>query len=215
MSITNIATLEIKKELSELIGEISVKGVFNSYGIFHKKLMFGLYKDDYFYLRGVGKLAEYLESQGAIPYMEHAEDPAIHGINFYFLPESIRENKDLCKLLILWSLEQIEEERNKKEIARTESIKIRLNLSVKHERLLNKIGINSIDDFLRVGPEHCYIELRKMGFSVNLNFFWNLTAAFLNKHVILLTQEDKDKAIEQLNTVLKKEGMRPVDLIRD
>lgn len=215
MSSTNIATLEIRKELSELIGDVSAKGVFNSYGIFQNKLMFGLYQNNAFYLRGVGKLATYLESLGAISYMEHTDDPAVHGINFYFLPDNIRENKDLYKLLVLWSLEQIEEARHKKEIIKADSIKVRLNLSIKHERLLNKIGIHSIEDFLKVGPEYCYIELRKMGFSVNLNFFWNLTAASLNKHVILLSQEDKDNAINRLNQTLKEEGMRPVDLIKD
>ncbi|SUB54088.1 DNA transformation protein TfoX [Avibacterium gallinarum] len=38
MSITNTLTFEIRKELSELIGDVSAKGVFNSYGIFPRKI---------------------------------------------------------------------------------------------------------------------------------------------------------------------------------
>lgn len=215
MSVANKVTFEIQKELSEFVGDISAKGVFNGYGIFHKKLMFGLYQNNHFYLRGVGKLAKCLEDQGAISYMQHTDNPAIYGDNYYLLTEKIRKDKALYKSLVLWSIEQVEDERNKKELAKAESIKVRLNLSVKHERLLNKIGINSVDDFLKAGAAHCYIELRKKGFSVNLNFFWSLTASFLNKHVMLLSQKEKDSAIEQLNDLLAKEGMRPVNLIKD
>ncbi|MFZ7277896.1 TfoX/Sxy family DNA transformation protein [Avibacterium endocarditidis] len=215
MSITNTLTFEIRKELSELIGDVSAKGVFNSYGIFQEKSMFGLFQDNYFYLRAVGKLAQYLESQGAIPYMEHSEKPVSCGINFYLLPDKIRENKDLYKSVVLWSIEQIEEDRNQKEMAKVDLIRGRVNLSVRHERLLNKIGIRSFDDFLKAGAEYCYIALKKAGVSVNLSFFWNLKAASLRKHSMMLTQEEKEKALEALNTALAKEGMRAIDPIKD
>ncbi|WP_256594101.1 TfoX/Sxy family protein [Avibacterium gallinarum] len=51
--------------------------------------------------------------------------------------------------------------------------------------------------------------------SVNLSFFWNLKAASLKKHSMMLTQEEKEKALEALNTVLAKEGMRAIDPIKD
>ncbi|WP_256593703.1 TfoX/Sxy family protein [Avibacterium paragallinarum] len=90
-----------------------------------------------------------------------------------------------------------------------------INLSIKHERLLHKIDVDSVETFFEVGPAHCYIELRKRGFSVNLAFFWSLTAAYLNKHFTLLTQEEKDNALELLNDLLANEGMRQINLIKD
>ncbi|SUV40528.1 TfoX/Sxy family DNA transformation protein [Avibacterium paragallinarum] len=215
MNIADKVTFEIQNELRELIGEVSAKGVFNGYGIFHKKLMFGLYQDNHFYLRGVGKLAIYLEEQGAISYMEHTDTPAIYGDNYYLLTEKIRQNKKLYKSLVLWSIEQVESEQKKKALSKEGSIKNLINLSIKHERLLHKIDVDSVETFFEVGPAHCYIELRKRGFSVNLAFFWSLTAAYLNKHFTLLTQEEKDNALELLNDLLANEGMRQVNLIKD
>ncbi|MFZ7218027.1 TfoX/Sxy family DNA transformation protein [Avibacterium avium] len=210
MSITYDATLEIRRELAELIGEVRAKSLFTGYGLFYKNIMFGIYQNSRFYLRAVDSLAEHLIKLGAVPYVVDAENPDLKISQYYRLPESVLENKIEYRFLVLFSIKQVADKLKESQLRKKTRIKELPNLSIKHEKLLYKINVLNVDTLIRFGAEVCYIELRKTEASVNLEFFWNLTAALLNKNVLLLTDKERENAIIRLNKALKVEGMREI-----
>ena len=50
--------------------------------------------------------------------------------------------------------------------------------------------------------------MKKQGFSINLEFYWNLVAALKNIHVSQLPKTQKESALAKLNQYLRKEGLR-------
>ncbi|WP_040976725.1 TfoX/Sxy family DNA transformation protein [Necropsobacter massiliensis] len=210
MTVTQANTLEIRQMLSELIGNVTARNLFTGYGLFKDDLMFGIYQNGNFYLRAEAELAVHLESQGAVSYSSLIKNIGLNIGNYYRLPKAIMQNKDYCRELLLLSIEQIKAQRLAEALAKKNRIKELPNLSIKHERLLAKIGIGSIAAFKAVGAANCYVRLKQDGFSVNMILFWNLAAALLNKHVNLLTAAEKERALFDLNNKLSRAGLSPV-----
>ncbi|WP_424765456.1 TfoX/Sxy family DNA transformation protein [Necropsobacter rosorum] len=210
MTVTEANTLEIRQLLNELIGHVTARNLFTGYGLFKDELMFGIYQNGNFYLRAEDELASHLERQGAVSYSSLTHNIGLNISNYYRLPKAILQNKDYCRELILLSIAQIKSQRLAEALAKKNRIKALPNLSVKHERLLAKIGLNSIAAFKAVGAANCYVRLKQCGLSVNMILFWNLTAALLNKHVNLLTAKEKEQALCDLNNKLNCAGFRPV-----
>ncbi len=210
MTVTQANTLEIRQMLSELIGNVTARNLFTGYGLFKDDLMFGIYQNGNFYLRAEDELAVHLESQGAVSYSSLIQNIGLNIGNYYRLPKAIMQNKDYCRELLLLSIEQIKAQRLAEALAKKNRIKELPNLSIKHERLLAKIGIGSIVAFKAVGAANCYVRLKQNGFSINMILFWNLTAALLNKNVNLLTVAEKERALFDLNNKLSSAGLRPV-----
>ncbi|HDR1217184.1 TPA: TfoX/Sxy family protein, partial [Pasteurella multocida] len=141
MTKTEKETLEIRKILSELIGEVTAKGLFASYGLFHEKIMFGLYQNNVFYLKAEGDLALFLESQGAASYLAKQAPSKLNISSYYRLPRKITSDKSLYKQILEQSLRQIKDQKRAEALAKKNRIKELPNLSIKHERLLEKVEI--------------------------------------------------------------------------
>ncbi|MFD0966642.1 TfoX/Sxy family DNA transformation protein [Seminibacterium arietis] len=210
MSKTEKNTLEIRKILSELIGEVTAKGLFTGYGIFYGGDMFGLYQNNRFYLRAEQDFAKSLEEQGAVSYSDIAMSSKLNISNYYRLPASILQDKERYKAVLILSIQQIKSQKLANALAKKSRIKELPNLTIKHERLLAKINIRTVMGLKAVGAANCYVRLKKLGISVNITFFFNLTAALLNKNTILLSKEECKEAIETLNRTLRDAGLRPV-----
>ena len=73
--------------------------------------------------------------------------------------------------------------RNSKVRARIAAGKLRLrirdlrNLGVRSERLLQKIGVHTVEELRRRGPIRAYAELKRCGATGSLNLFWALVGA--------------------------------------
>jgi len=73
--------------------------------------------------------------------------------------------------------------RNSKVRARIAAGKLRLrirdlrNLGVRSERLLQKIGVHTVEELRRRGPIRAYAELKRSGATGSLNLFWALVGA--------------------------------------
>lgn len=206
-------TENIRSELTELIGTITVKNLFSGYGLFKKGLMFGLYQQGKFYIRAEKELAKYLESLGALSYLALTPNPQLNIGNYYLLPKEITQNKEHFRQILYLSIAQTRAKKIAQELARKKRIKDLPNLSIKHERLLSKIHIRDIKSFKLKGAANCYIELKLSGIPVNLILFWNFTAALLYKNVNVLTKTEKEQALKKLNKGLERAGLKPVEII--
>lgn len=73
--------------------------------------------------------------------------------------------------------------RNSKVRARIAAGKLRLrirdlrNLGIRSERLLQKIGVHTVEELRRRGPIRAYAELKRSGATGSLNLLWALVGA--------------------------------------
>ncbi|MFC0322608.1 TfoX/Sxy family DNA transformation protein [Gallibacterium melopsittaci] len=198
---TEINTACILQKLTELIGPVTAKSLFYGYGIFKNEYMFGIYQKNFFYLRATDELSKLLLRLGAVP------NPYTNPSNQYFyLPKEITDNDEQYRLYLILSIEQVKQE--KKRIIKKKKNQIRdlPNLSIKHERLLARIGVKNVKDFRRQGPAMIFVELKKIILIENLNLYWKLVGAFYLKHDSLLTLTEKEEHLRLLNIKLLQAG---------
>lgn len=202
-------TSEFVTLLNKLIGNVTAKKLFAADGIFYDKtIMFGICRSSMFYLRAENELAEYLESLGAVRWA-HAS-PGLSIYKYYRLPISVMNDHDLYRKLIIASIQQVKLQKLNEILSKKERIREMANLTIKHERLLSKVGIKNVKEFNSVGAQNSYVRLKKASFSVNINLFWLFVAALKNKHVSLLTAFEKKQALSLLNISLSNAGLKPV-----
>lgn len=213
MNVVESRTSDIRQTLNELIGEITAKNLFTGYGLYKEGIMFGIYQNGIFYLRAEKKLASYLESQGAVSFTVMEPNSRVAISNYYHLPKALTRDKELFKKLIELSIQQVKAQKLSDELSKKTRIKDLPNLTIKHERLLMKINVNTVQQFKVVGAVFCYVKLKSIGIPVNINLFWNLSAALLNKNVNLLTLAEKENLLVGLNKKLEREGFKAINLL--
>ncbi|MGR6981876.1 TfoX/Sxy family DNA transformation protein [Testudinibacter sp. P27/CKL/0425] len=197
-----------KEKLNRLIGDVVVRSLFSGYGFYRDNHMFGIVQNGIFYLRAEGDLARLIERHGAFPcpYSKNNHAPSLK--RYYGLHTNITDNDALYHSVVLQSISQIKQQKLDFELSKKTRIKELCNLGVKHERLLIKININDVNQLRQVGAEMAYIRMKKLGFSVTLDFYWNLVGALQNLPVALLSSEYKKHCLKKLNLYLQREGMR-------
>lgn len=211
MTITEKNTLDIRTILNNLIGsEVTARSLFSGYGIFHGDDMFGVYQNGIFYLRAKHKLAEYLENNGAARWIAPNNSTKLTINHYYQLPNAITQDPAVYKWVVHESIQQLREEKLIRNMKKFSRIKELPNLSIKHERLLAKVDIHTIKDLKIIGAVNAYVRLKKSGYIVNLQFFWNLFAALQNKNANLLTGQDKEAIFKILNIALENAGLRKI-----
>ena len=198
----------IKEQLDRLIEDVTVKSLFSGYGFYQNDHMFGIMQNGIFHLRAELELAELLEEQGAVPCLPDSNNNALSLSRYYRLPYSITKNDILYRELLLQSIEQVKQQKIDFQLFKKSRIKELPNLGSKHERLLVKVDIADVIQLRRIGAEKAYILMKKQGFSINLEFYWNLVAALKNIHVSQLPKTQKESALAKLNQYLRKEGLR-------
>lgn len=208
MNKTEQATLEIRQALFELIGEVTAKTLFASYGIFSENAMFGIYQNGILYVRAEDELADYLISLGAVNYIPNTPSFKLTISNYFLLPQEVISDKDKYKKILQRSIQQIKEQKSNESLHKYRRIKDLPNLSMKYERLLYKVGIEDLALFRTLGAANTYARLVKKGISTEMNIFWCLTAALQNKHVSLLTKQEKENALKILSIVFENNGLK-------
>lgn len=197
-----------KEKLNRLIGNVTVESLFSGYGFYKDNHMFGIAQSGVFYLRAEGRLAAFLEREGAMTCSNRKGNNALSLSHYYCLPIEITQNDKLYKSILRHSIEQVQQSKLEFQLSQKTRLKDLFNLELKHERLLSKVNITSVRQLREVGAEMAYIRMKKIGLPITLGFYWSLVAALKNIPVSLLTAEQKKQALEKLNLCLRKEGMR-------
>ncbi|AAU38908.1 MULTISPECIES: TfoX/Sxy family DNA transformation protein [Basfia] len=211
MNRTNKDTQWIRTILNSFLeNEVTAKHLFVGYGLFYRKVMFGIVIDDNFFLKAENQLVEYVEKLGAVSWDIFNKNTNLAISSYYRLPRALVDNEEEFKTLVILSIKQQQRKILDLNIAKKERIKELPNLSIKHERLLAKIGINNVKEFKSAGISNCFVKLKVHGFSVNVELFWLFQAALKNKHVSLLTKSEKKSALLVLNRKLVEAGFREI-----
>lgn len=202
---------QLKDELAPIIGDVKIKNLFAGYGIFYSEMMFAIYQNGSLYLRAEDELAQYLESLGAAAYSRNPDCSDVLVLyHYYQLPLAVQKDKARLGHLISLSLKQIQTKKLTEALAKKSRIKELANLSIKHERLLAKINIYTVDEFRSLGATNSYVRLKKLGIPINIDMLWRFAAALKNKHVHLLTEKEKHTLFIRVNELLEANGLRKI-----
>ncbi|MDH2926386.1 hypothetical protein A1D19_04320 [Lonepinella koalarum] len=208
---SNIPTINLYEKLTSLLGEIRSKKLFSGIGIFYNDHMFGIYKKGGFYLRAKGDLANQVKSIGAIPWELDGVPSNLKIRDYYLIPGDYLTDNDKSLILVKMikaSLQQIESEKLADTLERAKRIRNLPNMSLKYERLLGKIGIDTISKLREVGAADAYILVKSQGLFVTSHLFWKTYAALKNKYVELLTEKEKEDGLKEVNEKLNIAGFR-------
>ncbi|PJG85033.1 TfoX/Sxy family DNA transformation protein [Conservatibacter flavescens] len=202
----------ICKTFTTLVGKVTAKKLFLGYGLYHSEsLMFGIYHcdTDRLFIRAESdSLVKYIKSLGAKQWIKGEPTSAIS--YYYSVPESIKQNHHLYQRVLIASISELKEKRTLEELNRKNRLREMVNFSLKHERLLAKVGIPDVKTFRSVGPITTYVRLKKKMLPISKKFFWVLVGALKNKLVEALTENEKKAALNMLNKALIKEGLKPI-----
>ncbi|MDG6881619.1 Regulator of competence-specific genes [Phocoenobacter uteri] len=191
-------TAEIRNVLEPLVGLIAIKTYFSYYGLFVDNIMFGLYKDGQFYL----KITEDLIEKYNISF---TKGNPILVRDFHFFDKDrfyqFSQNNFLSDLIT--DLKQ-KQATNKIE----KSIRHLPNMNINLERLLQRHGINTIDDLYNLGEIQVFVKLIEQGVDVAEVFLFKLHGALHNKLVYILKDEQKQSLLRETDAALYDAGLR-------
>lgn len=199
---TEINTAFISQKLAKLIGPVTVKSLFNGYGVFKNEHMFGIYQRKFFYIRATKEFAALLLKLGATPCPYTSSSAA----QYFYLPDEITQDDEKYRLYLNLSIAQVAYEKKRKKKKKQSQIRDLPNLSIKHERLLGRIGVRNVKEFKRRGPAKIFTQLKGIILIEGLGLYWKLVGALYLKHDSLLTREEKEEHLRLLNIALAQEN---------
>lgn len=201
------ATQPIRHILYDVIGEIKVKTFFSYYGLFKNDLMFGLYKNNQFYLR-ISPNA--LERSDWISSLERLDDPnmGIHYKHFYSIPEPLLSQPTKYVHLIQETLEEMLLNKQESYLSRRKLIRSLPNLNIHIERLLRRLDIHSIDDLYSVGEIQIFVEMIKRGIEADQQLLFKLHGAIHHQYIYTMTMKQKLALMTEANQALYEAGLR-------
>lgn len=213
MNYTQCSTQQIRNLLCSVIGETTAKTYFSYYGLFKDGLMFGLYKDNKFYLKLAPQdICEAISYQGIIPL----SDPNIsHSDKFFLLPQFILDN--LSKYLAWFknSLNEIQLNKYKSYYKRKETIRSLPNMTFRLEKFLKRINIHSIEDLRARGEINIFVDLMKIGLEVNHITLFKLYGAINHQFIYTIPPHIQKELLLEANEALYAAGFRRIFKIRD
>ncbi|PVX39183.1 regulator of competence-specific genes [Pasteurella langaaensis DSM 22999] len=211
MQFLKSCTDKVRQLMTSILDDsVIIKPLFIGSGIFYDGFMFAIYINNAFHLKATGKLAEKLIENGAIPWVYAIRKERDTEPTYYRLPDIIYNDPIFLQKFVLLSINQMKAQKLLDELKQLSSIRKLPNLSVKHERALEKIGIPTVQKLKAIGAIQAFILLKKSGRDINISWFWAMLAALENKHVHVLTKEERENAFHKLNQALKKANMRAI-----
>lgn len=202
---------EVKQEISlvfsPIIGEFRIKTYFSYYAIFKNGLMIALYQNGTTYLRISQKHTEMIRSH---PETYNLCDNKLgqQTKKFYYIPNTILFHHTLFKELTFAILNELNEEKQQLTQKRSTQIRTLPNMNLKLERMLKKVGICSVADFISSGYISVFIKLIQQGFDVSEDLLFKLNGALTHQYIYTFTETQKKELLTEANQALYDIGLR-------
>lgn len=202
---------EIKKEISPLfspiIGSFRLKTYFSYYAIFKNNVMIALYQNHSTYLRISAKHKEFIDNHSET-YNLSDDKISLQSKSFYYIPNSILTNSNLFQELINSTLAELDQKEQETYRKKTTQIRHLPNMNLKLERMLKKVGIHSIQDFMKVGYIYAFIKLVEKGVDATAELLFKLNGALSHQYIYTFTEQQKRLLIEEADRALYEAGLR-------
>ncbi|QLD34112.1 TfoX/Sxy family DNA transformation protein [Mannheimia varigena] len=202
---------EIRKEIIPLfepiIGEIRIKTYFSYYAIFKNNFMIALYQNKATFLR-ISQYDIADISQHPNTYNLSDDKIGLQSRKFHFIPSSILSDTRKFSSLIRSTINELESEKQKTNKKRSTQIRNLPNMNLKLERMLKKVGINSIQDFIQIGYISTFIRLTLHGFEPTEDLLFKLNGALNHQYIYTFTVQQKLGLMQEANDALYASGLR-------
>lgn len=200
-------TKAIREQLEPIVGVTKAKTFFSYYAIFKNELLFGLYKEGKFYLRMPENIS--MEDE-VIQHLDKLEDArfGIHYKNFYHVPTQLLSSYPRLSLLIQETLKEIAQQKQQASIKRKNLLRSLPNLNINIERILKRLGINSINEFIEKGAFAIYVELIKTGVDADRTLLFKLYGAIHRQYIYTMSSDLKKLILQEANQALYDAGLR-------
>lgn len=201
------ATQPIRDILFQVIGETRAKTFFSYYGLFKNDLMFGLYKNNQFYLR-ISQNA--LQHSPWVAELVRLNGPnmGVHYKYFYCIPEPLLSQPTHYAHLIQETLQEMSTIKKESYLSRRKLIRSLPNLNIHIERLLRRLDIHSIDDLCAVGEIQVFVEMIKRGIEADKQLLFKLYGAIHHQYIYTMTTKQKLELMTEANQALYEAGLR-------
>ncbi|MEW9906193.1 MAG: TfoX/Sxy family DNA transformation protein [Candidatus Symbiodolus clandestinus] len=180
------------------LGAISAKTMFGGVGLYQAGIMFALIAEEKLYLRGY-KALEALNLEAFI-YTKRGQ-PIV--LRYYH----IKIDKDFWsqEIFLNYAQQALECARQAKQ-CKTETRRQRLkdlpNLGLSSERLLRRVGINSIEALQHLGAVNAYLRIKAFTCrrNLSLNYLWSLAGALTGCHAANLPKGLRQSLLTSLHS---------------
>lgn len=207
-------TIRVRSILADIIGETKVKTFFSYYAFFKDEHMFGLFKEDKFYLRipehRISNISWLKEE-----YRLYATKSGIYHKNFFYIPDDILKDPLHYREILLETLTEVAHFKNLNNKQRKQQIRSLPNLNIHIERTLRKLGINTIPELINTGEMPIFVEMIKKGIDVHPSLLFKLHCAIRNQYVYTLSEKEKREILKEADKALYEAGLRKRFNIKD
>ena len=199
-------TSKLLKELfSPVVDEIRIKSFFSYYAVMKDDAMFALYKNDNVYLYISKNIFSEIEKDPNIKKLLFTGDKVI-AKNFYQMPDYLVSNLIDYKHWIIEAIKEIKENRSQEDKVYSQKGRIRNlpNMTIQIERLLQKIGITTVSEFMAVSEIDMCIELFKSGTEITHNLLFRLYGARKYRYIYTFSQRELLALLKRANEAFKQ-----------
>ena len=185
--------------LFEPLGTIKSRSMFGGFGIFADDIMFALVVNDKLHIKLGKSYSLHFEDKNSKPHIYRRRGfPSV--TKYHSVPEHLWETPDVIFSVAKKSVEVEKQKKEKLATSKPERLKDLPNLNSSKEKMLNKAGINTVEQLEKEGALHAYKAIQNT-FSLNtsLELLWALEGAITGRHWSVIPQSRREELIEDLN----------------
>jgi DNA transformation protein len=182
------------------LGPISAKTMFGGVGLYQAESMFALVSENKLYLRGCEAL-EALHRQHGSEHFIYTKRGRPVVLQYYSIDSALWHNDTLLMTYAQQALAGARQDRQRKALARCQRLKDMPNLGLSSERLLHRVGIESVDQLRHLGAVRAYLQVKARSRDLSLNYLWALAGALAGCHAANLPKEIRHNLLISLQNL--------------
>ena len=191
-------TLKNTLQFFDSLGEIKSRSMFGGFGIFCDDTMFALVVNDRHHLRAGSQNEKEFKQLDMVPYTYKKRGfPVI--TKYFEIPMTWWEQEDVLMGFAVRALEIAKQDQDVKKSSVATRIKDLPNLRLATERMLKKVGIDSVEKLQSQGAVRAFQALQKnTGSSLSLDMLWALEGAIDGKHWSVVSPQRRNELLSSL-----------------
>lgn len=186
-------------KLFEKFGKVKSRSMFGGFGIFVDDAMFALVVNNALHIRSCKPLEEQFKKENYQPYVYKKRGfPVI--TKYFSLPDSLWNNSEDILNIAQVALKSAREEKESSSEDKPTRLKDLPNLRLGTERMLKKVGIESVSQLRNMGSVQAFKAIQaSQEAPVNIELLWALEGALNGTHWSVISQTRRNELIEYLD----------------
>ncbi len=191
-------TLKNTLKIFDSLGTIKSRSMFGGFGIFCDDTMFALVVNDRLHLRAGKQNEKEFKQLDMVPYTYKKRGfPVI--TKYFEIPMDWWEKEEVLMGFVVRAHEIARDDKNIKKTTVATRIKDLPNLRLANERMLKKVGIDSVEKLHQEGAVRAFQALqRNTSSSLSLDMLWALEGAIDGRHWSVITPQRRNELLTSL-----------------